>query len=337
VNSASGLWIANALVNFGVLATISVGLNISFGMAGILDLSYFFSVAIGAYFGGVLALGGTNAALDLNHILGLSLPWPIAILGGAVASGLLGLLVGLVALRRLRSDYLAIVLFAVWSIGYDIISNTPSLFNGITGLFNVPQPFGATSNPLTYPWVFLPIVAVVLGLLVLVAYALERSGFGRTVRSVRDDSDLAEAMGKAVMSVRIRSMVVGCAYAGVAGALTIFYVGAYNPSAWFIFETIAAFAAVLIGGRGNVFGALIGAFIINGIASGVQFIPTIAGRLDLTADFREALLALVLMLVLYIRPHGVFRERLGTRTRDETTADELSIESQPPLPIESVQ
>ncbi len=321
MNSVIGLWIANALVNYGILALIAVGLNVSFGMAGILDLAYFLFVAIGAYFGGVVAMGPPDASILLNHILGLSMPWPVAIVAGAAGAGLVGLLAGLIALRRLRSDYLAIVMFALWSIGYDLITNSSGLFNGLTGLFNVPQPFSTATNALTYPWVFLPIVVVVLVILVVIALGLERSAFGRTLRAVRDDPDLAESLGKPIVLIRIRAMIVACAFAGVAGALTVFYVGAYNPSAWSIFETVAAFGAILIGGRGNVFGALFGAFVISTVSDGVQFIPTILSRSTLTADIREALLAILLMLVLFMNPRGIFSERFGIRVSDGSTLD----------------
>lgn len=337
MTSATALWIVNALVNFGIIAVTAVGLNVSFGMAGITDLAFFFFVAIGAYMGGVFVLGPSDVSLQLYHILGLSLPWPVAVLAGAAAAGFIGWIVGIVALRRLRSDYLAIVMFAVWSIGYSVITNKVSLFNGSVGLYNVSQPFGNVTTPLNYPWVFLPIVMVVLLILVVVAYAIERSAFGRTVRAVRDDGDLAEALGKTVTGVRVRAMVIGCAYAGFAGALFIFYLGAYNPSAWFIFETIATFGAVLIGGRGNVFGALFGAFVIAAVSQGVQFLPTIAGRNDLTVYSREALLGIILMVALFYRPEGVFRERFSVRVKDGSVLDNEFVASREASQKESIQ
>lgn len=321
MTSPTGLFIANALVNLGIVAVMAVGLNVTFGMAGILDLAYIAFVAFGAYIGGVIALGPSNAALQLNHILGLSLPWPVSIIGGGIAAALLGFIVGLVALRRLRSDYLAIVMVAFWSIFFDIATNALGLFNGPIGLFNVPQPLSSLTSPLYYAWVFLPIVAVILLALVTVAYRLERSAFGRTVRAVRDDGDLAEAFGKPITAVRMRALVIGCAYAGVAGALTCLYITSYNPSAWMIFETIGTFAAVLLGGRGNVFGALFGAFVISAVVDGVQFIPTIGGRTDLTVDLREFVFAALIAAVLLIRPHGVFRERFGVRALEKAQSE----------------
>src|SRR5579859_1982774 len=120
-------YLTTLIVFFFVFAISTWGLNLQFGTAGILNFTYITFFAIGGYFTGVVMLGRPDALSNMRYILGLDLPFPIALVVGAAAAGVLGLLVGLVALRRLRSDYLAIVTVSVGAIVYDFVNiNTAS-------------------------------------------------------------------------------------------------------------------------------------------------------------------------------------------------------------------
>lgn len=314
-SSPSFQYAASEAVSFTLLAIMALGLNISFGMAGIVDFGYIVFVALGAYIGGVSILGPADAGQQLNYILGLSLPWPVALLLGALAAAALGLLVGLVALRRLRSDYQAIVMIAIWSIAIDIVGNTNGLFNGQSGLYNVSQPFASNVDPRMYVWIFLPISAGFLVCLATVALLIERSAFGRTLRALRDDPDLATALGKANLRLRLKAMMLGAFYAGIAGALFIQYLGAWNTSGWSIFEVVAILAAIIMGGRGRVTGVIIGSLIVTLLFTSVDLTPTIADRPFITADLRQVVLGGLFVAILLFRPRGVLRERIGTKAR----------------------
>jgi ABC-type branched-subunit amino acid transport system permease subunit len=318
-------YIANLAIYFLIYCLLTMGLNISFGLTGILDFAFITFMAIGAYFAGVTALGPATPDSQMTYILGLNVPFPVPLLVGGVAAGLLGAIIGLLAMRRLRSDYLAIVLVAAWSISWNLISNLTGLFNGTTGILNVPQPLSSTFNtdPNSYVFVFIPIAAVVVVLLLIVAYRIERSPFGRALRAVRSDPDVAAAFGKHTFRLRLTAMVLGAMYAGFAGALTILFIGAMNPSAWAIVETVIIFSALLLGGRGNVFGAILGALLVRiVIIEGTGLLPQIPSHPELLGALRNIAIGVLVILVLYFRPQGILPERRRRYYESEAQPEE---------------
>ena len=310
-----------------ILAIMALGLNISFGMAGVVDIGYITFVATGAYIGGVTALGPANASQQLNYILGLHLPWPIPLLLGAVAAAALGGLVATVAARRLRSDYQAIVMVATWSIAIDIVGHS-SLFNGQIGLYNVPQPFANTIAANNYVWIFDLVALPVLALVILVSLRLQTSGFGRAMRGCRDDPDLTASLGQSTFRIRLKAMSLAGAAAGLAGGLYVEYLSAWNTSGWLLFEVVAILAAVVIGGRGRTLGILIGAILVRFIFASITFIPALGSRPQFTADIREVAIGVLFIAALLLRPHGILQENRSAHpnsrrlvTVDTTLAD----------------
>jgi branched-chain amino acid transport system permease protein len=313
-------FIVGEIDTYFIFAVSALGINTTFGMAGIMDFGYITFVAVGAYFGAVVALGPAHVAQQLDYILGWHLPWPVPILAGAVAAALLACTIGLVAYRRLEGEYQAIVMVALWSIAFDVVIHTGWLFNGEIGVYNVPQPLGGRVNPADYVWVFLPITGVVFLLVVSTALFLERSAFARTLRAVRDDPHLAESCGKELVRIRLKAGAVGALFAGVAGALYVEFLSAWNTSAWGVFEVVLIIAAVVIGGRGRVVGVLLGAAVVRAIIAGGTFLPNVGSRPDLTADLRQFVLAAVLLLALLLRPQGILGERSGLRVPGRRSA-----------------
>lgn len=312
MSSELSYYIANLGVYFLVYCILTLGLNISFGMAGILDFSYITFMAFGAYFAGVTALGRPTPDAEMSYILGLNWPFPLTLLAGAVAACLLGGLVGLLAMRRLRSDYLAIVLVAVWTIAWNLVSNVTGLFNGQAGVVGVPQPLASTFNvnPNSYVYVFIPLAAIFVVILFVVAYCVENSPFGRLLRAIRADPDVAASFGKQTFRARLVAMMLGCTYAGIGGALTIAFIGAMNPSGWAIVETVIVFSALIVGGRGNVFGAILGALLVRiVIIEGTGLIPQIPDHPELLGALRNIAIGALVIVVLYFRPQGVLPER----------------------------
>ena len=142
---------------------LAMGLNIQYGETGILNFAYIGFVAIGAYFTGVFSLHSA-AGTGQFYILGWGLPFPINLLLGGVAAMCFAFVVALISLRRLRTDYLAIVLISLSLVLYDFCNNYVGLFNGADGLFNVPEPFakalGLNVNS------FIPFFACLTGVIV---------------------------------------------------------------------------------------------------------------------------------------------------------------------------
>lgn len=128
------LTIATFFVIYNILTW---GLNIQFGYAGIPDFTYITFMAVGAYIAGVTSLGPTTQPLYVKYILGLHWSFPLPLIAGAVVAAAFGALIGVVGLKRLRSDYLAIVTFSIGFIAYDFVSTYTPLFNGFQGIASV--------------------------------------------------------------------------------------------------------------------------------------------------------------------------------------------------------
>lgn len=298
---------------FCIYCVYSWGLNLEFGTTGILNFTYITFVAIGAYFAGVTALGSsTGSAMGGTYILGWHLPFPISPIVGGIAAAILAVFIGLIGLRRLRSDYLAIVTVAVGQIAWTIIGNDTPMFNGWDGITGVPKPwnsvFGLSYN--NYQWVFLVICATIALVGWFAVERLVHSPYGRILRAIREDEDVAAAMGKNVFGYKMSVFIIGSIFAGVGGALTVEYIGAFNPSGWTTMETFIIWAAMLVGGRGNNRGMILGAFVVPVAFTEItRFLPPIPGHPLMISSLRGMAIGLLLMLIVRFRPEGTFPEK----------------------------
>ena len=318
---------------------LAMGLNIQYGEAGILNFAYIGFVAIGAYFTGVFGLPAAHGTGQF-YILGLGLPFPINLLLGGVAAMCFGLIVALITLRRLRSDYLAIVLISLSLVLYDFCNNYVGIFNGADGLYNVPEPFakalGLSVNS------FIPFFAGVTAVISLVMWfvmsRVTRAPMGRTFRAIRDDHVVAAALGKNVFGMQLKAMLIGSFYAGIGGGLLIQFGGSFNPTAWLPGETYVVFAVLLVGGAGNNIGMFVGALLVETLLVHLPaFLPEIPGHPGLIEYFDLALVGIVLMLMLWFRPQGVVPERIrrtasfGVVARGNEESRSAGPLAQPPL------
>lgn len=300
------------LVFFFINNILTWGLNIQFGYTGILNFAFIVFLAIGAYVTGVFSLPKASDISGQTYVLGLSWPFPITLLMGGLASAAFGLVVGLIALKRLRSDYMAVVTVAVGVITYDFIGNTTNLFNGWDGLGGVPSPLQDSLNISysTYQFVFVLLAGVVMVIMWWLAQRIYNSPYGRTLRSIREDMDVSESFGKNTFKYRMSAMVIGCFYAGIAGGLLIEYITAINPSGWTTGETFVIWTALLIGGTGNNWGAALGALLVPVLFQEVtRFLPQFSSNPDLIPALRNIIVGTMLILVLWFRPQGIIPEK----------------------------
>lgn len=303
---------------FFLYCILNWGLNLQFGRTGILNFAYIAFVAVGAYFTGVLSLGSPIPGSGESYILGSTLPFPIPLIVGGLASSAFGLLIGLIAFRRLRSDYLAIVMISVSIVLYDVVTNFVPLFDGADGLNGVPEPFSGALNLNANS--FLYVFAAFTGLVALAAWwvmsRLTRSPLDRTFRAIRDDPDVARGLGKNVFGYQMLAMAVGSFFAGIGGGLLMEFVGAFNTSAWTSGETFVIFAALIIGGLGNNAGMIAGSLAVPVIFVQLpKFLPQIGGNPALIPEIDNMIIGILLILTLWFRPQGLVPERRMTFDR----------------------
>jgi branched-chain amino acid transport system permease protein len=291
-------------------AILVLGFNIQYGYAGILNFTYYTFAAIGAYITAVTTMGPPPPNVGVQvYILQWSLPWPVGLLLGGLVAAALGLLVVLIAVRRLRSDYLAIVTVSVGFIVWEIIDNYIPLFDGDNGLFAVPHITGSLPlSSIGYTVVMLAVSAVCLAAFYWVARRIYHSPFGRVLRAVREDEIVAASFGKNVFQAQVWVFVIGSFMAGIAGGLLIQYIGAWNPNAFLPLETFVLLAALVIGGTANYNGAILGAFVVIELLDELsRFLPTF-GRPDLVGAVRAIVIGVALILVLRFKPGGLLGE-----------------------------
>ncbi|MHB8394308.1 MAG: branched-chain amino acid ABC transporter permease [Candidatus Dormibacteria bacterium] len=304
-------YLATLVVFFFIYNIFTWGLNIQFGYAGVLDFTFITFVACGAYFAGVFALGPGSKQTGFEWILGLNLPFPIALLAGAISAGLLGLVIGLIAINRLRSDYMAIVTLAAGTVIYGLVSNFTPLFDGFDGLAGLTQPFSQilplNSNQFTYFWVL--VSGVVMVVCWFIAQRILNSPLGRTMRATRDDQDAADTFGKDTVRVRLIAMSMGAVLAGTGGALLMGFIGAFSPAGWTSGETFVVFAAMIVGGTGNNWGAVLGSFVVAVLINeATRYIPPLPADPTLIPTVRNMLIGASLIVVLWVRPQGIIPE-----------------------------
>jgi branched-chain amino acid transport system permease protein len=312
VSAGTQFYISGLLILF-LLTVIAVwGLDLQYGVAGIYNFAFIIFQAAGAYVAGILALQPADVyQAQETYIGGFNLPFPLPLIGGAIAGGLLAIPVGFVGIRRLRGDYQAMAMLVLSLIATGFVQAQTGLFNGVTGLSFIPAPLADQLNlsRVDYQWMYAGITGVFCLLSFLLMRAIVRSPFGRLLRAIRDSDVAASALGRDANRTRMVAFVIGGCLAGLSGGLLAQYTSAWAPGSWLYPETFLLFTAIVVGGSGNLLGGALGALLVPiAILEGTRFLPDI-GYPGLTASLDWVVIGLVLLAFLWWRPTGLVPER----------------------------
>jgi len=297
--------IANELLaNVGLFVLLALGLNIVVGLAGILDLGYVAFFAVGGY---------TAAILTSPNSPGFSpeLPWPIALIVVVVLTGIVGLFIGAPVIR-MRGDYLAIV-----TLGFGEIIRLLFLsdwlsgwFGGAQGITNIPGvDLGIATVKGTDPRSVFLLVLVFCGIAVYVSWRLEYSRLGRAWMAIREDEDVAEAMGVNTTNTKLMAFVVGAVLASFSGAIFSAKVGSIFPTSFMMLVSIIILVVVIVGGIGNITGVIVGALVLIGVLGG----PKQPGLLQEFSEFKLLIYGALLIWMMLKRPEGLVPNVRRTR------------------------
>ena len=248
----------------GLYVMLGLGLNVVVGFAGLLDLGYVAFFAVGAYTLAIFSSASSPLDLHVNFWLVL----PLAMVIGATA----GLLLGFPVLP-LRGDYLAIVTLGFGEIVRVLIVNMDNLTGGAQGISAISTPslaFRHVDNPTS--WYYFIVIAAAL-----VAFCTTRlsdSRVGRAWEAIREDEDVAAAMGIDTIKYKLMAFASGAAIGAVGGVLYASQFSFVNPSAFTLQISVNVLALVIIGGMGNTTGIIFGAFILVGLPDIMQFRET---------------------------------------------------------------
>ena len=310
-------YLVSVLTEGAIFGIMALGLNVIWGWSGDFDLAYYGYIAVGAYMTLVLTIG--PAAAPAQYILGWSLPYPLAVLLAVGTAMAVSLVVGLIALRHLRGIYFSIVTLGAVYVMYVIAGQYVPLFDGYNGLSGLFDPMGDVFglDYQSYQYFFLGLSLVMFVLVYVFMARVSSSRFGMALRTLREDERAAAAFGRDIYRLKLKGYVLGAALGGLAGALFAAYLSAFNPSAWSPVEVIILYAAVLVGGRGNIRGVALGVLIMGVLVQeSTRFLPRLPGLDELNTLHPQVLLAargviigLILVLFLRFRPQGLLPER----------------------------
>ncbi|MDS0299171.1 branched-chain amino acid ABC transporter permease [Halogeometricum sp. S1BR25-6] len=282
----------------GVFAMLALALNLHWGYTGLFNIGIVGFMAVGIYVMALVSkpLYQSGGAAQVG---GLGLPLVVGIVAGMVAAALLGLVVALPALR-LRADYLAIVTIAMSEIvRFSFLSGEFQQFTlfgervgfgGGSGLildFTDPlqaffETFGLWGAYLSFVDTFEAIVptnpkpvvdglvygAVLLLFVAAYYWLLKRTGespFGRVLKAIREDEDVANSLGKDTNQFKIKSFMLGCALMGLAGILWFMTQGAVTPNTFRPRITFFVWIALIIGGAGSNTGSVLGGAVFAAV------------------------------------------------------------------------
>jgi ABC-type branched-subunit amino acid transport system permease subunit len=281
-----------------IYGLFSLGLNLQWGVGGLVNFGHVAFMTIGAYAVALLTRSG-------------GMPWIWALLIGLILAGCLGLLIGLATLR-LREDYLAIVTIGMAEIVRLITNNEEWLTQGTRGVFGYSIPFLALVSPQTYSWLFALALVITIGLIVSRLEWLVRSPWGRVLKAIREEEVVPTALGKNVFSYKLQAFVLGSIIAALAGAFLAWQLKAVYPSTFSALITFEAWTIVSIGGAGNNWGVLLGALFYQFYTTLPRFLPEAikqalgGGRIE---AIQIIMIGLTLIAVMVWRPQGLLGKK----------------------------
>jgi branched-chain amino acid transport system permease protein len=284
-----GLFLSDVLDTVGLFILMGLGLNIVVGFAGLLDLGYVAFFAIGAYTMGVL----TSPELAHNPLT----YWealPIALLV-AVASGVI---LGLPVLK-MRGDYLAIV-----TLGFGEIVRLLVLSDWLRPWLGGPEGIQLIAHPIIGPYDFGSqqmlyfVIVVFIGIASFIAIRLKASRLGRSWMALREDEDVAKAMGINHVTTKLMAFASGAFFAGLGGTIFAAKLGSAYPQSFQFLVSINVLSLIIIGGMGSIPGVLVGGLVLVGM-------PEILREF---ADFRYLVYGAALVAMMLTRPEGLIPE-----------------------------
>lgn len=278
---------------FGMVA---LSLNITSGFTQLISLTHAGFFGIGAYATAVLA-----TRFDLPIWITLPL--------GMLVAGLVGMAVGLVALRTV-GDYFIVCTMGVGVILYTVMSNWMDLTRGPLGLPGIP-PVRVFDHDLTTKWEWLVLATAFYAALFCVAWNLKRSALGRVLVAISEDEVFCQSLGKNVALAKLQSFVVGAMLAAVPGALYAHYVSYVDPTSFSIHESIFILSITIVGGLGNLLGSLGAAALMILAPEALRFVGLPTG---MAANVRQMLYGSALVLVILMQQSNArSRSEQGTR------------------------
>lgn len=290
-------WLTSILILIGIFGILSVSLGLITGHLGIFSMAHAALFGVGAY---------TYAYLTVEH--GIS--WVVAALTAMVLAAAAG---GVMAVPSLRvsGDYFLVASFALQVVATSVFESWTSVTRGTAGIPGILRPMiGPVDlfDDRRFVFVVLAAALLVTGL----TWFIVRSPYGRMMHVIRDDETVAATMGKPIALTKVAMTMLSGAMAGFAGVLYGQYLMYISPASFEVHTSVTIVTMIVIGGMTSVPGTLVGAAIILLIPEALRYMqlsPDVAGPLQ------QVLFGVLLVVLMFLRPQGLFGERISTMAR----------------------
>jgi branched-chain amino acid transport system permease protein len=313
----AGSYIGQVLMLVGLYILMGMGLNLEVGLAGLLDLGFVAFFAVGAYTTALLTADSPHALAQLPYWGAM----PVSVL---LAVGV-GVLFGLPVLG-VRGDYLAVATMGLGEIVRVIVQSdfAAPLLGGAQGILQIPKPQLGTfvlGSPVSLFYLTLVASAVAA----FVAWRLENSRLGRAWMALRDDEDVAQALGINLVRSKLLAYGLGAAFAGLAGSIFATMVTSVYPSSFQLLISINVLALIIVGGMGSLPGVVLGSIVLIGL-------PELLREFG---EYRYLFYGAVLVVMMRLRPEGLWPSDVRQRelhAADETLALDAGADAVPVQP-----
>jgi branched-chain amino acid transport system permease protein len=291
----AGNFIGQVLLVVGLFTLMGMGLNLEVGMAGLLDLGFVAFYAVGAYTTALLMADSPYALARLSFWQAM----PIAVL----VSLIVGVIFGIPVLK-IRGDYLAVATLALGEIVRVIVLSDAAapLLAGASGILQIPRPaIGGFVLGTPVSLFYLTLAACLVA--AYVAWRLGESRLGRAWMAIRDDEDVAEALGINLIQVKLLAYGLGAAFAGLAGSIFAVMLGSIYPHSFQLIISINILALIIVGGLGSLPGVAVGAAVLIGLPE----------MLREFGEFRYLFYGLAIIAVMRLKPEGLWPSKARLR------------------------
>ena len=320
----SGPFIAQVIVTVLLFILMGLGLNITLGFAGLLDLGFVAFYAIGAYTMGLLTSYGPFGLLHLPFWVAV----PISVLVAMMFGAILGLPV-----LGVRGDYLAIATLGFGEI-VRLLAGSDSLaayFGGPQGVIGIQKPCIGILEPFIRVDVpracrglelgtvqeiyYLAFAAVII--FAFAAWRLRESRLGRAWMAIREDEDVAEALGVNLIQTKLLAYMLGAAFAGLGGAIFATLIGSIFASSMQLIVSINVVALIVVGGMGSIPGVIVGAIALIGTPELLREV----------SEFRYLFYGAALIVMMILKPEGLWPSKATKRELHHADAENVTAES----------
>jgi branched-chain amino acid transport system permease protein len=294
-------YLSEVIDNVGLYILMGLGLNIVVGFAGLLDLGYVAFFAIGAYTMALLTPSEFGVA-NLSFWTAL----PFSVLAAVTAGVILG-----IPVLRMRGDYLAIV-----TLGFGEMIRILALsdflapfIGGAQGILKIPNVSVGGVEFVKPEQLYYVILAGCL-LALFVSWRLREARLGRQWMALREDEDVAEAMGINLVKTKLLAFAIGAAFSGLSGAIFASKLSSVFPHSFDLMKSINVVCLIIVGGMGSIPGVMVGALILVGL-------PELLREF---AEYRMLMYGALLIVMMIARPEGLWPSE--ARKRELRAAEE---------------